>query len=63
MYFLFSDWKEQKYGKEANSKVAVLSITKGEIQPTMDQFYSFRVIRNNLKLLFLIKTLKKESLN
>ena len=63
MYFLFSDWKEQKYGKEANSKVAVLSITKGEIQPTMDQFYSFRVIRNNQKLLFLIKTLKKESLN
>ena len=47
MYFLFSDWKEQNYGKEANSKVAVLSITKGEIQPTMDQFYSFRVIRNN----------------
>ena len=47
MYFLFSDWKEQKYGKEANIKVAVLSITKGEIQPTMDQFYSFRVIRNN----------------
>ena len=25
----------------------------------MDQFYSFRVIRNNWKLLFLIKTLKK----